>query len=31
VELYIAPAVLMHLKTETSTKLGIHYGALVRF
>ncbi len=31
VEMYLLPMVTMHLKSETSTKLGIHYGMAVRF
>lgn len=31
VDAYLAPAVLLHLRNETSTKLGIHYGMSVRF
>lgn len=31
VELYLAPALLLHLRSEISTKLGIHYGVMVRF
>ncbi|MDT8324903.1 MAG: hypothetical protein RRA94_12385, partial [Bacteroidota bacterium] len=30
-DLYLAPAALFHLKSETSTKLGIHYGIQVQF
>ena len=31
VEAYLAPAALLHLRSETSTKLGIHYGMSIRF
>ncbi len=31
VDLYLAPAALLHLRDETSTKLGIHYGIQVQF
>ncbi|MBR9976295.1 MAG: hypothetical protein KFF77_11985, partial [Bacteroidetes bacterium] len=31
VDAYLAPAVLIHMHNETSTKIGIHYGMSVRF
>ena len=31
IDVYVAPAAVMHLRTETSYKLGIHYGLQVRF
>jgi hypothetical protein len=31
VDLYVAPAALVHLRKESSTKLGVHYGMQVQF
>ena len=31
IEVYAAPALVLHWKNERSTKIGVHYGARVRF
>ncbi|MFA6235464.1 MAG: hypothetical protein WC824_14910 [Bacteroidota bacterium] len=31
IEMYMSPAALLHLKSDPSTKIGIHYGMSVRF
>ncbi len=31
VEVYVSPAVLLHLKSAVSTKIGLHYGMSIRF